>query len=150
MWRQDGRILLPGRNYIGSNRWSFGLEFVEFVGQEPNNSVYLAPIGWDITRKTVLTTKPYARFVVKTTQLVVFLNVPQKRNKVIRFADFLQRNKFTNQNLSASFTLFLITIYYEWKFKARVISIILWITFPVRKELPARPVRRAMDLGQTK
>ena len=98
----------------------------------------------------VLTTKPYARFVVKTTQLVVFLNVPQKRNKVIRFADFLQRNKFTNQNLSASFTLFLITIYYEWKFKARVISIILWITFPVRKELPARPVRLAMDLGQTK
>ena len=98
MWRQDGRILLPGRNYIGSNRWSFGLEFVEFVGQEPNNSVYLAPIGWDITRKTVLTTKPYARFVVKTTQLVVFLNVPQKRNKVIRFADFLQRNKSTNQN----------------------------------------------------
>ena len=148
MWRQDGRILLPGRNYIGSNRWSFGLEFVEFVGQEPNTSVYLAPIGWDITRKTVLTTKDYARFVVKTTQLVVFLNVPQKRNKVIRFADFLQRNKFTNQNLSASFTLFLITIYYEWKFKARVISIILWITFPVRKELPARPVRLAMDLGQ--
>ena len=33
----------------------------EFVGQEPNNSVYLAPIGWDITRKTVLTTKSFAR-----------------------------------------------------------------------------------------
>ena len=69
-----------------------------FCGATPNNSVYLAPIGWDITRKTVLTTKPYARLVIKITQLVVFLNVLQNRNRVICFADFRQRNKSTNQN----------------------------------------------------
>jgi len=31
------------------DNWEFG-EFGSLVGQEPNNSVYLAPIGWDITR----------------------------------------------------------------------------------------------------
>ena len=34
----------------------------EFVGQEPITTVYLAPIGWDITRKTVLTTKSFALY----------------------------------------------------------------------------------------
>ena len=51
------------------------------------------------------------------------------RNKVIRMADFRQRNKITNQNQLNSFTLFLITIKHESKFKSMMISTILWITF---------------------
>ena len=56
------------------------------------------------------------------------------RNKVIRMADFRQRNKITNQNQLNSFTLFLFSLYYEISKKSTAIPIILGITFPVRRE----------------
>ena len=51
---RDARELDESYYYIGNWLWSLW----SFGGKSPNNSVYLAPIGWDITRKTVLTTKP--------------------------------------------------------------------------------------------
>jgi len=64
--------------------------------------------------------------VVKTTQLVDFLIVPQIRNRIFVTSGYP--------------ILFLSSLYYESKFKARVIPTMLWITFPDRKKGPGRPV----------
>ena len=48
------------------------------VRQEPNNSVYLAPIGGIYHDYMDSNTKSYARIVVKTTLLVSYPTVPQK------------------------------------------------------------------------
>ena len=68
------------------------------VRQEPNNSVYLAPFclrlvkfpritrhfGWDITRKTVLTAKLFARPCIVIRGLVVFI---KKRSSKLSNSD---------------------------------------------------------------
>ena len=69
------------------DNWEFG-EFGEFVGQEPNNSVYLAPLT-NIQRKeliasiisayTSVTIKSFARPCIVIRRLVIFLNVPQNK-----------------------------------------------------------------------
>ena len=81
-------------------------------------------IGFKTTSQSILVciTKSFARFVVKTTQLVDFLIVPQIRNRIFVTSGYP--------------ILFLSSLYYESKFKARVIPTMLWITFPDRKKGP--------------
>ena len=67
------------------DNWEFG-EFGEFVGQEPNNSVYLAPLVTEVVSSSILLlisyhTKLFARLCIVIRRLVVFLNVLQKRNR---------------------------------------------------------------------
>ena len=76
-----GARQLVDKSVDNVDNWEFG-EFGEFVGQEPNNSVYLAPltniqrqelIASIISAYTSVTIKSFARLVVKTTQLVIFI-----------------------------------------------------------------------------
>jgi UV DNA damage repair endonuclease len=56
------------------------------VGQEPNNSVYLAPLVTEVVSSSILLlisyhTKLFARLCIVIRRLVILLNVLQKRNR---------------------------------------------------------------------
>jgi len=61
-------------------RMIIGLGVVgSFVGQEPNNSVYLAPFTMPCGEPCGLIGKFFARLCIVIRRLVVFLNVPQNK-----------------------------------------------------------------------
>ena len=105
------------------------------VGQEPNNSVYLAPLVTEVVSSSILLlisyhTKLFARLCIVIRRLVVFLNVLQKRNKAVIWCLYSPAPSDFHQLVRNPIpTLFLITLYYESKFKAIANSTILWINF---------------------